>query len=100
MRYPSKTHPSHTYVHKYPPSVAFSLRPCSAFRLCTCCVIAWRSSLSPKHRSLSDFYVAQGHDDVVRLLVSELGASLEVCDGEGDRPLAWAAYKGQLATVR
>jgi ankyrin repeat protein len=42
----------------------------------------------------------QGHAEAARALVSELGARLEVGDGEGDRPLAWAAYRGQLATVR
>lgn len=49
---------------------------------------------------LTPLPVAQGHEAAARLLVSELGASLEVADGDGDRPLAWAAYKGQLATVR
>jgi uncharacterized protein len=42
----------------------------------------------------------QGHAEAARTLVAELGATLEVGDGEGDRPLAWAAYRGQLATAR
>ncbi len=59
--------------------------------------------MRPRSRTcqeISDKCDAQGHDNVVLLLVSELGAALEVSDGEGDRPLAWAAYKGQLSTVR
>ncbi len=34
------------------------------------------------------------------MLVQDLGAKLEVGDGDGDRPLAWAAYCGQLGTAR
>ncbi len=36
----------------------------------------------------------------MRLLVEELGARLEAGDGEGDRPLAWAAYRGREGAVR
>mmetsp|Transcript_22342 Transcript_22342/g.60997 ORF Transcript_22342/g.60997 Transcript_22342/m.60997 type:complete len:348 (+) Transcript_22342:1-1044(+) len=40
-----------------------------------------------------------GHDHVVRFLI-EKGANIEVVDGDGDRPLAWAAYRNRESTVR
>jgi hypothetical protein len=48
---------------------------------------------------LLHYACAGGHDNVVRFLV-EQGADLEVCDGESDRPLAWAASRENLSTVR
>ncbi len=42
----------------------------------------------------------KGHAETARMLVSELGANKEAADGWEERPLAWAAYGKQLATVK
>ena len=54
---------------------------------------------APPHYMLH-YACAQGHVEAARALVSELGARLQVGDGEGGRPLAWAAYRGQLGMAR